>query len=87
MSIIRRLLGGCAGFMLLACAPAGTPRPIIDRLNAEIRKAMSDPAVAANLASQTLDPMPMTPEEFARLLKSDYDMLKEVVKISGARVD
>lgn len=70
-----------------AFAPAGTPRTIIDRLNAEIRKAMADPAVAANLASQTLDPMPMSPEEFARLLKSDYDMLREVVKISGARVD
>jgi hypothetical protein len=50
-----------------AFAPAGMPRPIIDRLNAEIRKAMADPAVAANLASQTLDPMPMSPEEFARL--------------------
>ena len=70
-----------------AFAPAGTPRPIIDRLNAEIRKAMADPAVAANLASQTLDPMPMSPEEFGRLLKSDYDMLGEVVRISGARIE
>ena len=70
-----------------AFAPAGTPRPVIDRLNAEIRKAMADPAVAANLASQTLDPMPMSPEEFARFLKSDYDMLGPVVKAAGARVD
>ena len=70
-----------------AFAPAGTPRPIIDRLNAEIRKAMADPAVAANLASQTLDPMPASPEEFARLMKSDYDMLGPVVKAAGARLD
>jgi len=70
-----------------AFAPAGTPRPIIDRLNAEIKKAMADPAVAANLASQTLDPMPMSPEEFGRLLKSDYDMLRDVVRISGARIE
>ncbi len=70
-----------------AFAPAGTPRAIVDRLNAEIRKAMADPAVAANLASQTLDPMPMSPEEFARLLKSDYDMLRDVVRISGARIE
>jgi len=70
-----------------AFAPAGTSRPIIDRLNAEIRKAMADPAVASNLASQTLDPMPMSPEEFARLLKSDYDMLGPVVKAAGARLD
>jgi len=70
-----------------AFAPAGTPRPIVDRLNAEIRKAMADPAVAANLASQTLDPMPMSPEEFAGLLKSDYDKVGDVVRISGARVE
>ena len=70
-----------------AFAPAGTPRPIVDRLNAEIRKAMADPAVAANLASQTLDPMPMSPEEFARLMKSDYDMLGPVVKAAGARLE
>ena len=70
-----------------AFAPAGTPRPIIDRLNAEIKKAMADPAVAANLASQTLDPMPMSPEEFARLMKTDYDMLGPVVKAAGARLD
>jgi tripartite-type tricarboxylate transporter receptor subunit TctC len=70
-----------------AFAPAGTPRAIVDRLNAEIRKAMADPAVAANLASQTLDPMPMSPEEFAGLLKSDYDKLGDVVRISGARIE
>jgi tripartite-type tricarboxylate transporter receptor subunit TctC len=70
-----------------AFAPAGTPRPIVDRLNAEIRKAMADPAVAANLASQTLDPMPMSPEEFAQLIKSDYDKLGPVVKAAGARIE
>src|SRR5690606_29939308 len=35
-------------------APAGTPRPIIDRLNAELKRAVADPAVAANLKSQSL---------------------------------
>ncbi len=70
-----------------AFAPAGTPRPIVDRLNAEIRKAMADPAVAANLSAQTLDPMPMSPEEFAKFLRSDYDKVGEVVRISGARVE
>jgi len=38
-----------------------------------------------NLASQTLNPMPMSSGEFAKL--SDYDTLKEVVKIPGARLD
>jgi tripartite-type tricarboxylate transporter receptor subunit TctC len=67
--------------------PAGTPKPIIDRLNAELKKAVADPNVASNLSSQTLDPMHMTPEEFAKHLKSDYEKYENVVKISGARID
>src|SRR3712207_5802130 len=43
--------------------PTGTPRPIVDRLNAELKKAVADPAVAANLSAQALDPMHMSPEE------------------------
>jgi tripartite-type tricarboxylate transporter receptor subunit TctC len=67
--------------------PAGTPKPIIDRLNTELKKAVADPDVASKLSAQTLDPMHMTPEEFAKLLKSDYDRLEQVVKLSGARIE
>jgi tripartite-type tricarboxylate transporter receptor subunit TctC len=68
-------------------APKGTPRPIIDQLNGWLRKALADPGVASKLSAQTLDPMPMTPEQFAARLKSDYDKYGKVVKISGARID
>lgn len=68
-------------------APAGTPRPILDRLNAEIRKALADPGVAAKLSEQTLDPMPMSPDEFAKLLRSEYDRFRDIVKQSGARIE
>jgi tripartite-type tricarboxylate transporter receptor subunit TctC len=72
----------------VACfAPAGTPKAIVDKLNADLRKAIFDPAVASKLTAQTLDPMHMTPEEFARRLKSDYDKYEKVVKLSGARID
>ena len=67
--------------------PAGTPRPIVDKLNAEFKKAVADPDVASKLLAQTVEPMHMTPEEFARQLKFDYDRLKEVVKLSGARIE
>jgi len=67
--------------------PAGTPKPIVDKLNAELKKAVADPDVAAKLSAQVLDPMYSTPEDFARLLKSDYDRLKDVVKLSGARIE
>jgi tripartite-type tricarboxylate transporter receptor subunit TctC len=67
--------------------PKGTPRPIVDRLNAELRKALADPGVASRLSAQTLDPMPMTPEEFAARLKSDYVKYEKLVKLSGAKIE
>ncbi len=70
-----------------AFVPAGTPRPVVDKLNAELKKAVADPDTAAKLSAQTLDPMHSTPEEFARLLQSDYDRLRNVVKLSGARIE
>jgi len=68
-------------------APAGTPKPIIDRLSAEIKKALANPDVIAKLAPQVLDPMHQTPEEFTRHLKAEYDRMQEVVKLSGARIE
>ena len=67
--------------------PAGTPKPIVDKLNAELKRAVADPAVASNLNSQSLDPMYQTPEEFARMLKSEYDKYEHIVKVSGARLE
>jgi tripartite-type tricarboxylate transporter receptor subunit TctC len=70
-----------------AFAPAGTPRPIIDRLNAELKKAVADPNTAAKLSEQTLDPMHSSTEAFAKLILSDYNRLRDVVKQSGARIE
>ena len=68
-------------------APAGTPKAVIDRLNALIGKALADRDVAAKLSAQTLDPMHMTPAQFAQRLKSDYDKYANVIKLSGAKID
>lgn len=70
-----------------AFVAAGTPRPIVDRLNAEFRKALANPETIKVLGAQTLDPMPMSPDEFAKLLKTDYDKYEKVIKLSGAKVD
>ncbi len=67
--------------------PAGTPKAIVGSLNAALGKALADPGVASKLSAQTLDPLHMTPEEFAARIKSDYDKYEKVVKISGAKVD
>jgi tripartite-type tricarboxylate transporter receptor subunit TctC len=59
----------------------------VDRLNAELKKAVSVPEVAKILSSQTLDPMHMTPEQFAERLRSDYAKYERVIKASGASID
>ena len=68
-------------------APAGTPKPIVDRLSAEIKKALAHPDVIAKLAPQVLDPMHLTPEEFTKHLQLEYDRMRDVVKLSGARIE
>ena len=68
-------------------APAGTPKAIVDKLNAELKKTLEDPGVASKLSAQTLDPLYLTPEQFSQRLKSDYDKYAKVVKISGATID
>lgn len=70
-----------------AFVAAGTPRPIVDKLNAEFRKALAHPDTAKILGGQTLDPLPMSPEEFGKLLKGDYDKYEKVIKLSGAKLD
>ena len=67
--------------------PKGTPRPIVEKLNEELRKVLADPGVAAKLSAQTLDPMPMTTEQFAARLKSDYAKYEKVVRLSGAKLE
>ncbi len=70
-----------------AFAPAGTPKAIIDRLNAEIGKAMSDPDVAARLSAQTLEPAHKPPEELAQRLKADYEMIGKLFRQFGVKLD
>jgi tripartite-type tricarboxylate transporter receptor subunit TctC len=68
------------GFM----APVGTPKPVIDKLNAELIKAMNRPDVKAAWAKQGAVPMPMSPEEFDKYLRADIEKWAHVVKVSGA---
>ena len=67
--------------------PAGTPRSMVDRLNSELRKVLADPGVAAKLNALTLEPMHMTPDEFARRLKSDYEKYGKLIKQAAAKVN
>jgi tripartite-type tricarboxylate transporter receptor subunit TctC len=66
---------------------AGTPKPVIDRLNAAVLKILRDPAVAAQLRNQGADPMPMTPEEYDKYIRSEVVKLGKVVRESGAKAE
>jgi tripartite-type tricarboxylate transporter receptor subunit TctC len=68
-------------------APAKTPKPVIDKLNAEIRKIMDRPDVKESWAKQGAVPMPMSPAEFEKYLRADIAKWAEVVKVSGAKLE
>jgi tripartite-type tricarboxylate transporter receptor subunit TctC len=64
----------------------GTPKPIVDKLNAAYVKALQDPDVRQRLLTMGSDAKPTTPEEFAALVKNDLEKYKEIVKVSGAKL-
>lgn len=68
-------------------APAGIPRPIVDRLNAAINKALASEAFKEKFAKIGDEPAGGTPEEFAATIKADSAKWEEVVRRSGARLD
>ena len=68
-------------------APAGTPKAIVDRLNAEITRAANAPEMKQAWEQQGAVPMSMTPEEFAQFLRDDIEKWARIVKISGAKTD
>ena len=68
-------------------APAGTPKAIVDRLNAEITKATSSADMREAWGKQGAVAMAMTPDEFARFMREDIDKWARIVKVSGARPD
>ena len=70
-----------------ALAPAGTPREIVNKLNAEIVKALQMPDVKERLTSQGFETRTSTPDEFAAFLKSEIVKWAGIVKASGAKVD
>jgi tripartite-type tricarboxylate transporter receptor subunit TctC len=68
-------------------APAGTPKPVIDLLNAEIGKVMNRTDVKEAWAKQGAVPMPMSPAEFDKYLRADIEKWARVVKVSGAKAE
>jgi len=68
-------------------APAGTPAPVIARLNAEVNRALRTPEVRERLASEGGEPLGGSPEQFASFLKAEHAKWGRVVRESGARAE
>lgn len=68
-------------------APAGIPKPIVVRLNGELKSVLETQDVKQKLASQGADARGSTPEEFAERIVADMAKWSKVVKVSGARPD
>ena len=69
-------------------APAGTPKPIVDKLNATINKALADPKVSAALEKAGINPTPgSTPASTGQFIDAELKKWAPIIKASGARVD
>ena len=68
-------------------APAGTPPRTIQRLQAEVVRALKDPALLERLAKLGAEPVGSTPEELQRFVRSEYDKWGQVVRQAGIRLD
>jgi tripartite-type tricarboxylate transporter receptor subunit TctC len=84
--------GGLAGYELVAwqgiVGPAGLPRPIVDRLAAQIGKLVADPATRDRLMAIALEPLSgSTPDSFAAYVKTEVDRWAVIVKNSGAELE
>ena len=68
-------------------APAGTPKDVIGRLNAEFNKALLAPDLRKRLGDEGADPLGGTPEQFAELIRTDIIAWGKTVKESGVKLD
>jgi tripartite-type tricarboxylate transporter receptor subunit TctC len=68
-------------------APAGTPRDIVQRLNAEIAKALDQPEVRGSLLAEGAEPVGGTPEQFAAHIRSEKDRLGKLIREAKIRLE
>jgi tripartite-type tricarboxylate transporter receptor subunit TctC len=68
-------------------APAGTPRPIVDKLNAALNAALADADVRARIVADGAEPLPGTPEDYAADIDREETKWSKIVTLSGAKVE
>lgn len=68
-------------------APAGTPKPVVERLHAALTGALDSPAIRERLAKMGAQPAPMSPEAFASFVRDEQRKYERIVKSAGARIE
>ncbi len=68
-------------------APAGVPKPVVEKLNAELIRALRSTAMRERISGQFFDVWTSTPAEFQKVIESDHAKWGKIVRESGARVD
>ncbi len=68
-------------------APAGTPRPVIEKLSAEVARILALPEIRDKLLSQGMDPFISTPGQFGALLKSDLALYGKIIKAANVKLE
>jgi tripartite-type tricarboxylate transporter receptor subunit TctC len=68
-------------------APAGTPRPVIDKLNADVVRVLRMPDIVKQLADQGVDVVGNTPEEFATIISADIAKWREIIVAAAIKLD
>ena len=68
-------------------APAGTPKDIVNTLNAEVNKLLATPEMKDAIHAQGAEPQAMTPEQFGALLKADHQKWRGIVQGSGVTLE
>ena len=66
-------------------APAGTPKELVAKLNADIVKALHDPSVADKLAAEGADPVGNSSDEFGAFIKTEIELWGKVIRATGAK--
>lgn len=74
-------------FWMGVAAPAGTPKPVVARINAEFNRVLKLPAIRDKLAAQGIDVAGGTPEEFAARMRADLVAYTRVIKATGIRAE
>jgi tripartite-type tricarboxylate transporter receptor subunit TctC len=68
-------------------APAKTPKPIVDKLNAEVKKALADPALQKRLKDLTMTITPSSPAELSKFVEDQLALWGPITKATGVQVD